>query len=874
MIDTRSALVSLCCAMAFVAPGCGSTASSGQETGSSSGGPSSGASSSGGSSSGSSSSGSSSSGGGSRDAGLADVTLGDDGGGALDDSGNDGGGTTVGDAGPPPDYDADWPELQGILSGIHGVAKAPIANIVTGKYTPGMLLGNGDIGVVVGDTVTTQKLRFAKSDFWGTSYLNTALSPAILQAGTLTISSTAASPNPAPVYSMTQDILDAEVDTTLQLGGATVTLRSWTADTDNVVVVELSDPAGSPDVPITLDLAMPGPDGHTTYPVTVGGTSAAIWATRQNNLTGAADVQATVAIGAALVGGAFASTATGAVDASATFTLKGGAPQQVALVFRSESQLGPGGMTTDALRQAAVADASALAPVDIDTLRAAHRDWWKQFWLQSFVQSNDATLNAYYYGALYALACASRGQNVPPSMWGLYITSDYSGWGGRYWMNYNFEAPFYGVASANRPSLMTPYLRQQFHAAPFQQYLRQQFHAAPFQQVFTAKAGYLGVNFQRDLNPNDLYPPAPPPPTPAPTKNVAFLDQKSNGTFAAMPAIWYYEYTLDTDYLKNELYPHLRQLDAFWRDYMTFDGTRYVVAHSSAHEGSVDLNPDLDLGFIRKVEGTLLQTSQVLGVDAALQPVWQDVLTKLSAFPTGTYGGKTVFLIAENVNGSTAITVTFEPGNQPINMEGAVFPGENVYVGGDPALLQIARDSLTQMNSWGVTAGGNSHNGFPKEFPIAARVGWPGADLVTKFKAAIAYQWRATNLTVYQAGGGIETSGSIETLDSMMMQSEGGVVRVFPAWPATQDAHFKRLRAKGAFLVSSELTGGQVSHVDITSEKGGTLQLADPWTTGTPQVSLLDASGNASGTTAATVNGGVVSLATTPGQSYRVTNGP
>jgi hypothetical protein len=99
-------------------------------------------------------------------------------------------------------------------------------------------------------------------------------------------------------------------------------------------------------------------------------------------------------------------------------------------------------------------------------------------------------------------------------------------------------------------------------------------------------------------------------------------------------------------------------------------------------------------------------------------------------------------------------------------------------------------------------------------------------------------------------------------------------VRVFPAWPTTEDAHFKRLRAKGAFLVSSEMVGGQVTHVDVTSEKGEKLQLVDPWTSGTPQVSLLDASGNAMGTTPATVSGGVLSLPTTAGQSYRVTSGP
>jgi hypothetical protein len=178
----------------------------------------------------------------------------------------------------------------------------------------------------------------------------------------------------------------------------------------------------------------------------------------------------------------------------------------------------------------------------------------------------------------------------------------------------------------------------------------------------------------------------------------------------------------------------------------------------------------------------------------------------------------------------------FEPGDQPINLEGLVYPGENLAIGGDAQQLQIARNSMEEMNSWGVNRGGNTNNGFCKIFPIAARIGWPADDLVAKFKAAILHQWRPSNLTVFQGGGGIETSGSVEALDSMLLQHEDGVLRVFPDWPATMDASFTRLRAKGAFLVSSEQSQGKISYLDVTSEKGGELVIQNPW--GSQRVSV------------------------------------
>jgi hypothetical protein len=228
----------------------------------------------------------------------------------------------------------------------------------------------------------------------------------------------------------------------------------------------------------------------------------------------------------------------------------------------------------------------------------------------------------------------------------------------------------------------------------------------------------------------------------------------------------------------------------------------------------------------------------------------------------GTDNSKPVFLMAEARGRENARL--FAPGDQPINMEGTVFPGEQLAIGGDPQLLEAARNSLDLMNSWGVTRGGNSNNGFCKEFPIAARVGWPPEDLLTKLKAAIQYQWRPTNLTVFQGGGGIETAGSIECINSMMLQSENDTVRIFPNWPKNMNAKFTRLRAKGAFLVTAEQKDGKILQAQIASEKGGILTLANPW----PAVPHITSQESA---IHVTINNKMLTLATQAGATYILT---
>jgi hypothetical protein len=733
--------------------------------------------------------------------------------------------------------DADWSTVQRIVGRIHGISTEPPTDLITPKFTSGALMGNGDIGVVAGDADRSrQTFRFGKSDFWGTHWNDRHNAPevSILSFGTLTISSPSSAPptnfpesGGIQAYRMDQDILHAEVSSTVQMSGRAVHMRSWTADDKNIFVTEIWAEGTGGDqlnrtLPIAIDLSMPAPDAapHVRLPAAAGNENGVLWVSRENDLTGAQDYKARGAVAIHLLGAEFSNIVPAGTRVIGTFALKDNEPVQIVTVFASDARIGLNGPSMTELASQASTQAAHITAADVRTLEQKHLDWWKRFWLRSFVEVHDTVLEDYYYGSLYVLGSSSRPGKPAPSLWGNFITTDNSGWGGRYFMNYNEEAPYYGVFSSNHADLAEPYNRMVLAQVPWQ-------------KNRTAQAGYKGISYQRTFSPFTVIakPPAPVPVAVFKDYQRLPADQKSNATFSFLPVIDYYDYTADKEFLRTQLYPALRELDEFWRDFAVRDATGkyWMFEHSSAHEGGDDENPNLDLGFAHRVESELIATSKVLNTDAQMRPVWKKFSDELIPYPQGEVNGKTVYYMASALKTGERTPRLFAPGDQPINLEGLVFPGENLAIGGDAEQLRAALNSMEEMDSWGVTRGGNSNNGFCKIFPVAARIGWPAEDLIAKFKAAILNHWRPSNLTDFQGGGGIETAGSIEALDSMLLQHEGGVLRLFPDWPSQRDASFTRLRAKGAFVVSSEQWNGKVVYVDIVSEAGGPLTIATPW---------------------------------------------
>ena len=97
----------------------------------------------------------------------------------------------------------------------------------------------------------------------------------------------------------------------------------------------------------------------------------------------------------------------------------------------------------------------------------------------------------------------------------------------------------------------------------------------------------------------------------------------------------------------------------------------------------------------------------------------------------------------------------------------------------------------------------------------------------------------------------------------MLLQSWGNCIRVFPAIPEFwSDAYFYRLRAEGAFLITSKLRRGKVKFILIESEKGGTCRVLNPFDN--EQVLLKDLNTNKE----KVLKGKIIEFDTVPGGKY------
>jgi hypothetical protein len=99
----------------------------------------------------------------------------------------------------------------------------------------------------------------------------------------------------------------------------------------------------------------------------------------------------------------------------------------------------------------------------------------------------------------------------------------------------------------------------------------------------------------------------------------------------------------------------------------------------------------------------------------------------------------------------------------------------------------------------------------------------------------------------------------------MMLQSFGGVLRIFPCWPNKVAASFRDFRAEGAFLVTASWENGAVQAVDVLSEKGGPCRLYSPWSEG---FNVVASDGSA--VEVAKPTDGIYDFPTKAGQRYKI----
>ncbi len=623
-----------------------------------------------------------------------------------------------------------------------------------------------------------------------------------------------------------QNILKGDIDTTMSLGGAPVTLRTWVGATDNLVVTRVQAGAATT---VRVSNTTQIQNGRAGFTSTAGTSGSTIWAARQTALgqwTSRAALATRVIGGAQTVSG---NQITVAIPA-------GGAVDVVTAVAG-------GGTSGNDPAPAARSLADAQSGGSIATQYDNHVEWWKQYWLKSYVDLDDDVLERYYYAAQYFIGSASRAGRTAPGLFGIWATTDYPLWGGDMHLNYNWIANFYGVYSSNRADLALPLFDL------VSAYLPEARRRAA-QDLRRVNSGYVNGRFPSGGVPSGVLFPVGIAPNGA-TADDNYHQQVGNSLFTATQYVSYWQYTRDQTWLSQRGYPFMKEVVTFFQHWLQLENNRFNL-YSGPHEGTWARNSGADLGMLRTLLTTTIDASNRLGVDAGLRATWQDMLNRLAPIPRTTYNNQQVFALGDP--GTLSDGRAIRPGDNTVNLE-FVHPGEALGINGPAADRQVAIQTLDAMNSWG------QDNSFPKVFTQAARVGYPAQSLIDRLKTQIANR-SAANLRVTDPHHGLEKSGAVEAINSMLLQSDLGIMRVFPVWPSSRNGSFVRLRAPGGFVVSSARAGGQASYVDVTSTVGGQLRLQNPW----PGRGVT-----VTGGASPSVSNDVITFSTVAGATYSIT---
>lgn len=495
---------------------------------------------------------------------------------------------------------------------------------------------------------------------------------------------------------------------------------------------------------------------------------------------------------------------------------------------------------------------------EIHELLEQHYAWWENYWNISGLMLDDPILESRYYLSQYVMGSLSRDIKYPPNILGI-ATFDRPAWNANYKINYNHQSSYLGLLVSGHFEQADP------HDAPYLAMMdigREMGHRI---------AGHDGVYLPLGMGPKEM------------VSEALLLHMKSQGVHGATNMLMRYALTEDRSYARH-IYPFLQSLADFWENDLVWKDGSWQIRDDSMHErleadvreNGESWNPSNTLGYLKVFFEAIAKISEDIGLDAKRREKWREIARNLAPYPTGT--------LAEIANNPTLWAEADVPLHQLVPEkwmhrkvfynEGTggkwsyhfpgnimqIYPGGAIGLGSESKLLETARNTihlhaliennLAEYRGEHDTGADDLDNERGEEdahyrksgawnamnlsclfFPAAVRVGYDAEVIWQELRERILHRG-LPNGFINRNPHGIENLSTVpNTLQEMMLQSQEGIVRIFPVWPRKQHpkAAFQNFWACGAFQVSAELVQGEVEEVLVTSHKGHALVLENPW---------------------------------------------
>lgn len=295
----------------------------------------------------------------------------------------------------------------------------------------------------------------------------------------------------------------------------------------------------------------------------------------------------------------------------------------------------------------------------------------------------------------------------------------------------------------------------------------------------------------------------------------------------------HYEYTFDTEFLRDRAFPVIKKAAEFYNDVLIKDKDGYYIfAPSTSPENlflvgneccAVSQTTFMTIGIIRDVFNNYLKCCEILGISDDLHSEVSEKLSNLLPYKVGSSGQLLEWYNEE---------VEEEPHHRHCSHLYSLYPADLINVDDTPELANACRRSLELR--------GDDGTGWSLGWKINFFARLRDGDHALKL---IRMQLRPVGLRriLYSRGGGTYPNmfdahppfqidgnfGAASGIAEMLLQSRGGKIFLLPALPKEwSKGSVKGLSAKGNIKVDISWDNGKLTEYSLTGDSEG-LEIID-----------------------------------------------
>ncbi|MDB5119666.1 MAG: hypothetical protein JWN56_884 [Sphingobacteriales bacterium] len=501
-------------------------------------------------------------------------------------------------------------------------------------------------------------------------------------------------------------------------------------------------------------------------------------------------------------------------------TLESSAPsrtQQLNIYALTEQVASPGGWLGDISKKIVATEALSESAA-----WKAHEQWWATFWNRSWIHvtgTPDAEKVAQGYAMQrFMTACAGRAA-YPVKFNGSLFTvgndlpletisneakhdPDYRRWGPCYW-NQNTRHIYWPLIASGDYDLLMPWFDMYLKALPLAKE-RTKLYYNHGGASFIETMFFWGLPNLQDFGWNN----------PNPDPQSGYMRYHVQGSLEVTTQMLdYYDNTQDKNFLQKSLLPFAEAIVIYYNEHWKrgADGKILFSPSQAIEMYQVDaVNPTPDIAGLKSVVARLKMLPSTTTKQKAL---WAMVEKDMPEIPLGTTAkGKLPPKGQGDPDGRPTIlpAKSYGIGKNTENPElYAVFP-YRIYTLGKPD-LELARNTFTARlyplgRCWGQDGMESALLGLTDDAKKSA------IESFTSFgKQKFLWFWAKNN----DWPPDMDNGGAMTTLQLMLMQTEGKIIRLTPSWPKEWTADFK-LYAPQNTTVEGHIENGKISKLKIT----------------------------------------------------------